>query len=154
MRQRKRPSQLRPSPTRPVSPGGAGDANGTIQAWVLRKTLMLGLVLFGRFPLLSVISCQSVARGGFVCTKLLSSASETQLFHGPGLHQDNHSEPTSLLHGLEKGNGSGTLSRFGSRGNSGGQSSCWERNLLQTALQTLNVLGQEASWAPYLHTGT
>lgn len=103
----KRLSQLRPSPSRPVSPGGVGDANRTIQARWFGETLMLGLV-FERFPLLGVISCQSVGRGGFVCTKLLSSASETQLSHGPGPQQDNRSEPMSLWHSLAKGNRSDT----------------------------------------------
>ena len=43
---------------------------------------MLGLVLFLRSSLLSLISCQSAAIGLFVCTKLLSSISDVQLSIG------------------------------------------------------------------------
>lgn len=44
--------------------------------------LTLGLGWFERFPLHCVISCPSVARGSFVCTKLLSSTWEMQLSPG------------------------------------------------------------------------
>lgn len=71
---------------------------------MLHKALMLGFVLLKKFPPLSIISCQSVATGGFVSTKLLSSTSEKQLSLGTGLQQDGRSEPTSLLHCFEKGN--------------------------------------------------
>lgn len=74
--------------------------------------LTLGRVLFLRFPLFSVISCQRAAMGCFVGTKLLSSTLERQLSPGTGLMTGQPSRSSeSIALCFEKGNWRDTLCR-------------------------------------------